>query len=812
MLLLNPLFRTPKQRGGHCYLASVCVVLLGLLSTGDLLAQPTLRSLSAQWIQRGTSLDLTLGGDRLSAVTGVVFSGEAGLSATLPLPPSVPRSVVAIESASGAFSVAPAPKPDNSKSLTIHVAAATNAVLGSREIRVVSASGISAPLSINVGALPELNEREPNNRLDEAQEIALPATINGAISVGTEVDSFKFKATKGQTIVLDVDASQRGSALDSTLVLYDTKGRELARSEDVNGFDSLLNFTVPDSGEFVAQIRDFEYRGGGNFTYRLHVGALPYVDSVFPMGGARGKPVDLALIGQNLAGAEKVTLNIDPQSPLGRQELRLKLPQGFSNPISFDVQDLPEIVEVATNATNAISIPAMVNGRLEAANDIDYFKFKAEADQRIIIEVSARRYGSPLDALLFVYANGSLVAQNDDASGADARAEIDVKKGTEYVVAVRDLTQRGGSAFTYRMSLRAPQPSFAASFYPDRLQIHRNGLARIKCEVSRAGFDGPVRLVPQGFPAGIIAEPLVVSPGQTSGTLLISASEATVTGTVPIAFTATTTLNGKEVTLSAAALNGDAPDQRVKQAFVTVREPAPFSMDAVTLSAVLDQGQSTNLDLAILRDAGFSGDIKVSLDGYSLGREVITKSFDVAPITLKDKTTTARFNLKAKKEAEVGTRNVFAIAEWVANGETNLTCSRPIPVTVQQIPFVLSAVTPRAFLTLPRAGSTSAVEEVTVKFKAERRGYNGEIPLTLDGIPDGITISDAKVPAGSGEAAVRLLPSGTAKPGTNYSFTASAVVTHQDRIYRQKSGAVKLFIETPAAIEFAANTNAPAAK
>ena len=92
------------------------------------------------------------------------------------------------------------------------------------------------------------------------------------------------------------------------------------------------------------------------------------------------------------------------------------------------------------------------------------------------------------------------------------------------------------------------------------------------------------------------------------------------------------------------------------------------------------------------------------------------------------------------------------------------------------------------------------------------RGFDGEIPLTLEGIPEGVTVLDAKVPAGAAEAAIRLTPTDKAKPGTNYSFTARGIGTHNDRIYKNKSGAVKLFIEAPAIEVAATNVTVSAAK
>ena len=74
---------------------------------------------------------------------------------------------------------------------------------------------------------------------------------------------------------------------------------------------------------------------------------------------------------------------------------------------------------IGTNL-NAVAAPVIINGRLGAAKDVDRFAFKAGSDGKLVCEVEGRRFGSPLDALLAVYAGESLVAQNDDAAGTDA--------------------------------------------------------------------------------------------------------------------------------------------------------------------------------------------------------------------------------------------------------------------------------------------------------------------------------------------------------------------------------------------------------
>ena len=128
-------------------------------------------------------------------------------------------------------------------------------------MRVVGPNGISEPLTLTVGNVSEIPEVEPNHTLEQAQKISVPVVINGVVQAATEIDSFRFAAKKGEQFVLEVLAQRKGSPLDSSLAILDSKGKELARSEDALGFDSLIEFTAPEDGDFIAKLRDFQYRG-----------------------------------------------------------------------------------------------------------------------------------------------------------------------------------------------------------------------------------------------------------------------------------------------------------------------------------------------------------------------------------------------------------------------------------------------------------------------------------------------------------------------------------------------------------------------
>src|SRR5712692_11945578 len=85
---------------GHWSLVIHCLLALGYWSLFPASAQPTpkLTSLSPEWIQRGTTLQIVFNGENLGNATGFIFNGDPGLAATNVPPPAPPKSAVTIES------------------------------------------------------------------------------------------------------------------------------------------------------------------------------------------------------------------------------------------------------------------------------------------------------------------------------------------------------------------------------------------------------------------------------------------------------------------------------------------------------------------------------------------------------------------------------------------------------------------------------------------------------------------------------------------------------------------------------------------
>jgi len=88
---------------------------------------------------------------------------------------------------------------------------------------------------IVVGDEPEILEKEPNDTPLEAQAVSLPVTIDGRVDNPARVnraddDYFRFHASRGQHLVVEVAAARLGSPLDSVVEVLDSRGNAIPRA------------------------------------------------------------------------------------------------------------------------------------------------------------------------------------------------------------------------------------------------------------------------------------------------------------------------------------------------------------------------------------------------------------------------------------------------------------------------------------------------------------------------------------------------------------------------------------------------------
>jgi hypothetical protein len=153
----------------------------------------------------------------------------------------------------------------------------------------------------------------------------------------------------------------------------------------------------------------------------------------------------------------KVTIPADV--PLGLHDVRLVNHWGVSNPRAFVVGDLNEVVEKEPNndvgEAQRVELNTTVTGAITAPTDVDYFVFAAKKGQRVVISCLATTIDSRLQADLQVYdARGRLLAANRQYHGGDALTDITVPEDGDYLVRLCEFTHTQGNAeFFYRLSI-----------------------------------------------------------------------------------------------------------------------------------------------------------------------------------------------------------------------------------------------------------------------------------------------------------------------------------------------------------------------
>jgi hypothetical protein len=435
--------------------------------------------------------------------------------------------------------------PQIAERVTLEFILPDNAVPGDHELRVITTNGLSNPFVFQVGQMPEVSENEPNDKVTAAEELpALPVLVNGQIMPG-DVDCFRFSAREGQTLVFRAEARSLVPYLadavpgwfQAVLTLYDEQGNEIAYDDDFRfDPDPVLIYKIQKDGNYILAIRDSIFRGREDFVYRVSVGETPFIERIFPLGGAENSEVDVKLSGVNLpsAGMKLKTGNDAPDTKL----IRVEKGGLTSNTRIFSVSPFAERLEVEPNNLPAqaqtVTNVAMFNGTIGKPGDQDWFRFQGFQGEKKTIEISARRLGSPLDArLVLLNSKQEVLASNDDTEDkgtgllthhADSRIDITLPASGVYFVRLDDLQGKGGDEYSYRLMIGTEYPDFQLRIIPASLCIPRNGTAIATVHAIRyGGFTGEIQLSVLDAPSGLDLQRAVIPAGSDTTRIAIAA-------------------------------------------------------------------------------------------------------------------------------------------------------------------------------------------------------------------------------------------------------------------------------------------------
>ena len=467
----------------------------------------------------------------------------------------------------------------------VEITVGKNAKPGPRELRLVTQRGISNPLKFHIGQFPEVTRKamktQPFQVLgkeflaqrkrpaeDVEVEVKVPCTMNGEIASG-EVNRYRFEARKGQNLVISVAARELIPFIadgvpgwfQPVLSLHDANGKEVAYNDDFRFKpDPTILHKVEKDGEYVLTIADAIYRGREDFVYRITIAESPYVTSIFPLGGRVGKVTQVKMEGWNL-GEAKLWMPAT-NAPARVYQIPATRKGLFSNYVPFALNWLPEQFEKEPNskATEArqITMPTIINGRMNHPGDWDVFRVQGKAGQTIVAEVHARRLGSPMDSVLqIVDSKGNVIAVNDDrgepGSGlnthhADSYLMAKLPADGNYDVRIGDTERKSGEEYAYRLRVSHPRPDFELRTVPSCVGMKVKSGANIEVfAVRKDGFNGPIKVTLGNPPEGFAAKTATIAADKEKVRLSIRNTIGKKREPLPLRIKGTAQIGGKDV-------------------------------------------------------------------------------------------------------------------------------------------------------------------------------------------------------------------------------------------------------------------------
>ncbi len=644
---------------------------------------PTVSKVTPDFGPRGTTTTVTITGAHLD---GAAVTADGG--ATVRQRPDTDRLALDLE--------LPATRPAGRITLTVKTAAGTTTV----------------PFHVDLFPV----ESTPT----AGKPVPLDRTFVGAIDRAGEADTYRFACAEGQDVGVQCVA---GGKLEPALEWLDPAGNVVAAS--TNG---LLAVRCRKAGVYTLGVRDRDFFGDRERTYRLHVGTLPVVSGVFPLGLRAGTEATVRVHGVFL-DAPTATVKAAADA---RPGAKLPVPVASKHgPVlgapTVVVGAFPEFVR--GDAIGAV--PGTANGVIAAPGHVDSWPFHAKKGEPLVIEVAARRLGSPLDpwlevtdaagkpverAVLRGVAKVYTTLRDHDSTLPGIRLEsFNEFAIDDYVLIDRELMK------IERMPVGPDDDCHFYSVGGKRLawlgttpEAHANGAPAYKVQVHSPGSQFP----PNGLPlVRLHYRNDDGGPGYGKDAALTFDPPAD--GEYRVRVGASGASGGR---------GGDAAAYRL-----TVRRPKPdYSLSLGNRAPAVWRGGAVPVDVTASRLDGFDGPIALRLEGLPPGFHSAATRIEAGQF----QATLAVWADANAANPPAGAKNFKVVGEATIAGRPvvrEAAGGRPTAVD----PGVLVTTVAQKELTLRPGRETTF--DVSI---ARRNGFKGRVPLEVRGLPHGVRVEN----------------------------------------------------------------------
>ena len=500
--------------------------------------------------ERGTSTEIIVGGQNVNKATSVIVSGK-GIKVEIIQPDEQEQTALKKKKFRKLDDQS---SPQLADQLKIRVTVDKNAAPGLRDLRLQSPVGISNKLNFEVGQYPNILELKGSTATHPNVVEKLPADLCGQILPG-ETDYFSFKAEKGTTLVVSVKARALVPFIadavpgwfQSVISLKNSRGKEVAYCDDYrNNVDPTLILKVPENDIYTLSIHDAIYRGREDFTYRIELGEIPFIQSVYPAAAKVGKKTDIKLTGVNL---KSYKLNYSPEKE-GYNSITAVGKNGeISNIVPFWGVNKSTNLYMNDKSRMQISDNQVVFDTLDLKNRFKQYTYMADANETVTFEVMARRIGSQLDGRLrLLEESGKLLAESDDVEDdmqglmtfhADPQLTYTFKVPGRYLLQVEDVLDNRGSDYFYVLEKKKATLPFEVFVSPATLSVARGGTSIFTVTInSKDKINKPIELNLTGLPSGAKLSNLKIYAGAKRKEVSVTIPEGTREGNYDLRLTA----------------------------------------------------------------------------------------------------------------------------------------------------------------------------------------------------------------------------------------------------------------------------------
>lgn len=492
----------------------------------------------------------------------------------------------------------------------------------------------------------------------------------------------------------------------------------------------------------------------------------PRLLTMMPMGAQAGTTVEVTITGENVdevskmlfstpkitakpvmdakgkAVENKFMLTVAKDAPAGVFDVRVMSRLGISSARAFSIGKLPEVTRSEANNSIEKAMVISTNSICNAVmtkRAIDYYSFKAVKGKRISVECAAVGIDSKLTPVVIIAdAQGRDLLVNRTGGVLDFTPKAD----GSYLIKVNDLTYQGTNRHFYRLAVQEVAGDVSVTRQPSTKTV--------------SSMSWP----PVGAPAAATASE------KEPNNLPVEAQKITLPCDLAGSFY--------------PAADVDTYEFSAKKGEIWWVEVASERLGLSTDPFVLVQkvtakdGKETLTDIAELYD--IKPPLKVSSNGYSydgppydagspdvLGKVEI-KEDGVYRLQVRDLFGGTRnepgniYRLIARKAAPDFSLAAWAVHMTLRNGD-RAAFSKPLAL---------------------RAGAAMAVEVAVVR----RDGFDGDIELTMEGLPAGVSASGLKIPKGKMVGHVIISAEETAKRGFSLAKISGQATINGTKVIR----------------------------